>query len=59
MSTVQHCDHLAWEERAGLCVSRAFVCLFCTRINVCPFSLPTGVMGLLRRVIVALAGHFY
>ena len=26
------CDHLAWgKEIAGLCASRAFVCLFCTR----------------------------
>ena len=31
-SPVKHCDHLAGEERerAGLCVSRASVYLFCT-----------------------------
>ena len=44
------------EERAGLCASRVFVCLFCTR--VCPFSLPLCVGGWLRLVIVALTGLF-
>ena len=29
-STVKHSDHLAWDEMAGLCASRAFVCLCCT-----------------------------
>ena len=32
------------EERAGLCASRAFVCLLCTRYFF-PFSLPLGVRG--------------
>ena len=41
-------------EGAGLCASRAFVCLFST----C-FSLPLGVGGRLRFVIVALTGLFY
>ena len=47
-----------WEERARLCASRAFVCLFCTRY-LYPFSLPLGVRGWLRLVIVALPGLFY
>ena len=42
------------EERAGLYASRATVCLFCTR-----FSLPLGVSGWLRLVLVALPGLFY
>ena len=46
------------EERAGLCASRAFVCLFCTRY-FCPSFLPLGVGGWLRIVIVALSGLFY
>ena len=46
------------EEGAGLCASRAFVCLFAP-VNVCPFSLPLGISGWLRLVIVALPGLFY
>ena len=46
------------EEGASLCVSRAFVCLFCT-CYFCHFSLPLGVGGWLRFVIVALPGLFY
>ena len=46
------------EERAGLCASRAFVCLFCTRY-VCPFRRRLGVRGWLRLVIVALPRRFY
>ena len=33
-----------WEEGAGLCTSRAFVCF--ARVSFCPFSLPLGVGGL-------------
>ena len=32
-SPVQHCDHLGWEERADLCASCAFVCLFCVFLS--------------------------
>ena len=39
------------EEEAGLCASRAFVCLF-VRVRFCHFSLPLGVVGWLRFVIV-------
>ena len=47
------------EEGAGLCASRgAFVCLF-TSVNLCPFSLPLGVRGWLRLLIVALSMAFY
>ena len=50
------------EERAGLCAglcaSRAFVCLFCTGYS-CPCSPPLGIRGRLRLMIVALAGLFY
>ena len=35
------------EEGAGLCASRAFVCLF-LHVLVCHFSLPLGVGGWLR-----------
>ena len=45
------------EERAGLCVLRAFVCF--ARINFCPFSLPLGLRDWLRFVTVALPGLFY
>ena len=41
--------------RVGLCASSAFV-LSC--VDFCPFSLPLGVRGWLRLVIVALPGHF-
>ena len=46
------------EEGAGLC---AFVHLFVcfVRISFCQFSLPLGVGGWLRFVIVALPGLFY
>ena len=46
------------EEGAGLCASRAFVCLFCT-CYFCHFSLPLGVRCWLRFVIVTLPGPFY
>ena len=36
---------------------RLFVCFVHAR--VCPFSLPLGVRGLLRVLIVALPGLFY
>ena len=45
------------EERAGLCASCASV--YFTRVNHCPFSLPLGVRGCLRLVIVAFPGLFY
>ena len=48
---------LVGEERAGLCTSRAFVCLFYTRY-FCPFSLSLDVGGWLRLVILALPGLF-
>ena len=44
------------EEGAGLCASRAFVCLF-VRVSFCHFSLPLGVGVWLR--FVALPGLFY
>ena len=51
------------EEGAGLCVSLAFVCLhlfvYFARVRFCPFSLPLGVGGWLRFVIVALPALFY
>ena len=46
------------EEGAGLCVSRAFVCLFCMCFFF-PFSLPLGVGSWLWFVIVVLPGLFY
>ena len=46
------CDHLAWEERAGLEACRAFGYLFCVRY----FFL--GVRGWLRVVIVSLHRRF-
>ena len=46
------------EDGTGLCASRAFVCLFCT-VSFCRFSLPLGVGGWLRFIIVALPGLFY
>ena len=45
------------EERAVLCASRAFV--YFARVNFYNFSLPLGVRGWLRLVIVALPGLFY
>ena len=47
------------EEGAGLCASRAFVCLFFTYVSFCPFSPPLGIEGWLRFVIVAFHGLFY
>ena len=48
-------------QGAGLCASRAFVCLlfFFARVSFCPFSLPLGVGGWLQFVIVTLPGLFY
>ena len=51
-----HCGHLDW-GRAGLCASRALVCLFCACWFF--FSFPLGVEGWLRFVIVALPGLFW
>ena len=45
------------EEGAGLCGSRKFVCF--ARVCFCPFSLPLGVEGWLRFMIVAYPGPFY
>ena len=45
------------EEGAGLCASRAFVCF--VRVSFCHFSLPLGVGGWLRFVIVTLSGLFH
>ena len=45
------------EEEAGLCASRTFVCF--ARVCFCLFSLPLGVEGWLRFVIVAYPGPFY
>ena len=46
------------EEGAGLCASRAYICLFVLYVSFCHFSLPLGVVGWLRFVIVALPGLF-
>ena len=43
------------EDRAGLYVSRAFVCLSCMR-SILSFSLPFGVAGLLWLVNLAFTG---
>ena len=43
------------ENGAGLCASRAFVCF----VSFCHFSLPLGVGGWLRFMIVALPVLFY
>ena len=54
-----HWDHLAW-EREGWFMSFSCICLFYfARVDVRPFSLPLGVGGWLRHVIVALPGRFY
>ena len=42
------------EEGAGLCASRACVCF--VRVSFCHFSLPPGVGGWLRYLIVAFPG---
>ena len=48
------------EEGAGLCASRALVCLFCTCLFLFfVFFLPLGVGDWLRFVIVALPGPFF
>ena len=44
------------EEGAGLCASRAFLCV---HLSFYHFSLPHGVRGWLRFVTVALPGLFY
>ena len=44
------------EEIAGLCASHALVCF--VRVSFCHFSLPLGVRGWLRFVIVSLPGLF-
>ena len=46
------------EEGGGLCASRTCVYLFCACM-LCLFSLPLGVEGWLRFVIVAYPGPFY
>ena len=46
------------EERAGLCASREFVCLFCTSNFMSVFS-SSWCRVWLRLVIVALPGLFY
>ena len=46
------------EERAGLCASRVFVCLFCTR-RFLSFCSSSWCQGWLRLVIVTLPGLFY
>ena len=45
------------EEGAGMCASRAFVVCF-LHVIFCHFSLPLGVGGWLRFVIVTLPGLF-
>ena len=47
-----------WEEGAGLCASRVFVCFF-IRVSFCHFSLPFGVGSGVRFSIAALPGLFY
>ena len=56
---VWHCGHRAWGGVVGLVYNAfiAFVDFAC--VCFCPFSLPLGVGGLLRLVIVALPGFFY
>ena len=51
-------DNTLCYMRTGLCASRAFVCLFCTRYFY-PFSLPRGVRGRLRLRIVAFPGFVF
>ena len=52
-----HCDHLAL-GRGSWSVCFSCICLF-VRVSFCHFSLPFGVGGWLRFVIVALHGLFY
>ena len=44
--------------RAGLCACRAFVCWLCSRWSVSFFSLPPGVGGWQRLLLVTLPGMF-
>ena len=46
-----------WEERAGLCAFRAFVCF--ARDGLCLFPFPVGASDWMRLVIVALPGLFF
>ena len=46
------------EEGAGLCASHRLFVYFAL-VNLCPFSLPLGVMGWLLLVVVVLADRFY
>ena len=51
---------LLGEEGAGLCAYRAFVCLLAMHTLICvTFSLPPGVGGWLRLLLVTLPGLFY
>ena len=52
---------LLGEEGAGLCAYRAFVCYLCTHYTIIciTFSLPPGVGGWMRLLLVALHGLFY
>ena len=54
-----HFDHLAWRRGSGsLCLS--CICLLAMHRLICvTLSLPAGVRGWLRFVIVALPGFFY
>ena len=46
-----------WEERAGLCVFRAFPCF--AHVSLCLIRLPLGVKDWLRLVTVAFPGLFF
>ena len=46
------------EEGAGLCASR-ILCVCFAGVCFCPFSIPLGVEGWLRFLIVAYPGPFY
>ena len=56
-----HCDHLAWgrESWLGVCVLLVHLFVYFGRVDFFPFSLPLGVRGWLRLVVVALPGLFY
>ena len=47
------------DERAGLCVSHAFVFFIIARVDFCPSPLSLSVGGCLRLVTVAHPGFFY
>ena len=47
------------EEREVVYVLLVHLFVYFARVNFCPFSLPLGVRGCLRLVIVALPGLFY